>query len=94
MAALSAGTRQAIARAVMRHWSRLREGTPYLKAELQAAVNAADDWADANGASYNSALPVAFRNNASASQKALLLAAVIAARAGVEWLRALLGQEA
>ena len=44
-----------------------------LKADLRAAVNAADDWVDANAAAFNTALPVAFRTAATAQQKAILL---------------------
>lgn len=32
-----------------------------VKADLRAAVNAADDWANTNAASYNSALPLPAR---------------------------------
>lgn len=54
----------------------------FTKTELRAAVNAADDWADANATAYNLALPAAFRTKASAAQKALLLAAVVMRRHG------------
>ena len=47
------------------------------KADVRAAFNAADLWADSNAASYNTALPVTFRTNASTSVKALLLIAVL-----------------
>lgn len=52
------------------------------KSDLRAAVNAVDDWAESNAASYNSALPAAYRTTATADQKALLLAAVLMRRAG------------
>lgn len=55
----------------------------FSKADLVAVVGAVDDWADANAASYNSALPQPFRGAASASLKALVLAAVAARRAGL-----------
>jgi len=45
----------------------------------EAAVNAADDWADANQASYNAALPEPFATWATPRQKAALLAWVIQA---------------
>ena len=57
-----------------------REGAAFLKADLRAAVNAADQWVSDNGASYNSALPVAFRTGATAAQKARLLAWVLKMR--------------
>lgn len=53
------------------------------KVALRAAVDAADDWADSNATSYNNALPAAFRNNASSSQKAILLAIICLRRAGI-----------
>ena len=94
MAALSTTVRQQIWRGLMRYWSRLLETVAGVtKSDLQSAVNAADDWADANAASYNTALPAAFRTNATASQKALLLAIVVLARyGGAVPIRALLGE--
>lgn len=50
---------------------------------IKAAIDAVDDWADANAASFNATLPVAFRNTATAAQKALLLAYVCMKRSGV-----------
>lgn len=52
------------------------------KADYRAAVDAADAWVDANAASFNNALPAAFKNNASTAQKALLLMLVTARRFG------------
>lgn len=52
------------------------------KADVQAAVNAADDWVDSNSAAFNSALPQPFRGAASTQQKALLLAYLALRRAG------------
>ncbi len=54
----------------------------FSKIDIRAAIDAADAWATANAASYNTALPTAFRNGASATQKALLLAYVCIRRAG------------
>lgn len=53
------------------------------KAQVQAAVEAADDWADANAASYNTALPAAFRTTATPALKAALLAYICMRRAGL-----------
>lgn len=59
-------------------------GWPALtKPDIKAAVDAVDDWADANATSYNSALPQPFRGTATAAQKAALLAYVCMRRAGV-----------
>lgn len=51
--------------------------------QIKAAVDAADDWADANAAAFNTALPAAFRNGATVEQKTLLLAYVILKRANL-----------
>jgi hypothetical protein len=58
------------------------EAATYSKAELAAAVAAADDWADANAAAYNTALPAGFRTKATTAQKAALLCFVIQRRSG------------
>jgi hypothetical protein len=50
------------------------------KDDLRAAVDATDDWVDANSSSFNSALPVAARTALSARQKAYLLAYVVEKR--------------
>lgn len=59
-----------------------KAGTPcnITKAQMQAAVDAIDDWIDANAAAMNSALPTAARNGLTTTQKAMLLMAVIARR--------------
>lgn len=43
---------------------------------IKAAIDAADDWVDANAGSFNTALPAAFRTTATLAQKALLIAFV------------------
>lgn len=55
----------------------------FTKAQLRAAIDATDDWIDANAASFNSALPVAFRTSASATQKTLLFVYVAMRRRGM-----------
>lgn len=57
--------------------------TGLLKADIQAAVNAADDWADTNSAAFNAALPVPFRTTASTALKGLLLCYVVMRRNGL-----------
>lgn len=54
-----------------------REACPVLKTVLRTAYNAADQWREDNAASFNLALPAAFRNNATPKQKARLLLRVI-----------------
>ena len=87
MAVLPAADRLRIWRGLSRWWSNLRENCALNKADLQAAVTASDAWVDSNSASFNSALPVAARNNLTTSQKSLLLVAVILMRHNVELLK-------
>lgn len=82
MAALSATDRDRI----RRFFTRQRDmvGTvAFTKADLDAAIGALDDWIDTNAASINSALPTAFKNNATQVQKTLLFCWVAMRRAGV-----------
>ncbi|MBK9711544.1 MAG: hypothetical protein IPO81_09510 [Kouleothrix sp.] len=76
----------------MRYWSKKLEAVGVTKDDLQAAVNAADDWADAAATSFNSALPTAFRTSATASQKAVLLAIVVLARFDVPTVKSIIGE--
>lgn len=92
MAVLSNAIRNQLHRGLMRYLSSKFEGLAVTKADILAAINAADDWADANASSYNTALPTAFRTTASAGQKALLLAVVCLARFDVAMLRRILGE--
>lgn len=80
MSALSQAELDKIWRVFMR---RRQASGSYTKAQLAAAVAAADGWADSNAASYNSSLPLAFRTSASTSEKAVLLAFVCLQRAGL-----------
>lgn len=54
------------------------------KAELRAAVDAADSWIDSNAAAFNTALPQPARGAMSLKQKSLLLSYVVLRRAGVQ----------
>lgn len=94
MAVLSTADRQRIWRGIMRFWSAMRESLGALtKSDLQAAVNATDDWIDSNAASFNNALPTAAKNALTASQKTLLFCAVALARTGdMSLLRRILGE--
>lgn len=53
------------------------------KADLRAAVNATDDWIEANQTSFNQALPVAARTGLSAAQKTMLFCWVAMRRQGI-----------
>lgn len=79
MAVLSDNDRAAVAADGMRD-ARLGTLPNMLKSDWRAAVNAADDWANSNAASFNTALPATFRNNATNAQKALLLVFVVLKR--------------
>jgi len=78
--ALTTGERDQVWRAFMRVIA--AEPCSFTKQELRAAVDAVDDWATANATAYNTALPTAFKNAATANQKAALLGLVCWLRAG------------
>lgn len=80
MAVLSDTNRAAVWAKCMQDFSAGREPCALTKAELRAAIDAADAWADANAAAYNLALTVTARNNLTAAQKARILMLVIAKR--------------
>lgn len=82
MAALTETQRAAVWADLMRRISDERQITGLRKTDLRAAVDAADAWADANSASFNTALPAAARTGLTAAQKALLLMFVIEKRYG------------
>lgn len=92
MAILSDTDRRRIWRGLQRFWSGAWEPTAFGKAELLAAANATDDWIEANQASYNTALPGAFRTGATQEQKTLLFMAVALARMDISLLRRVLGE--
>jgi hypothetical protein len=65
----------------MRNWPGSLTGVT--KAELRAAIDATDDWIDANQASFNTALPQPFRSAASTPQKTFLFCYVAMRRASL-----------
>lgn len=75
MAVMDEGTRAACWADFMREG-----GVAISKSELRAAVDALDDWFDANAATLNLVLPVEARTGLTTTQKARLLRAVIARR--------------
>ena len=93
MAILSTADRQRVYRGLMRLPVEEFGSAPnVLKADLFDAVAATDQWIDDNGASFNSALPAPFRNNASLAQKTLLFCAVALARVSINFLIRVLGE--
>lgn len=80
MAVLAEGERAALWAELMSRLSNLRTPVSITKQELRAVVDAADDWVDANAASYNTALPQPGRGALSAAAKRAILVFVITAR--------------
>ena len=80
MATLSTQDRIDLCADMMRVLSAIWELCAINKIDLRAAVNAADDWVEANKASFNNALPAAAKTNLTASQKARLLEFVVRQR--------------
>ena len=80
MAVLSNGDRLAVWTQYMAAVAARREAIPITKADLRAAIDAADAWADSNAAEYNTALPQPARGALTAKQKAEMLMFVIRRR--------------
>ena len=59
------------------------EPAGFTKAQLKAALDATDNWIQANDAAFNAALPQPFRNAATAKQKTLLFCYVAMRREGL-----------
>lgn len=84
MAVLNDASRQDAARRLIRNMFVEANATANMDyATIKAAVDAADDWREANAAAFNTALPAAFRNTASVQQKSLLLCYVVMKNAGL-----------
>lgn len=80
--AMTSPERAACTTAYMRELSRLASALGITKAQLRAAVDAADTWCDDNAASFNTALPTAARTTMNTTQKTLLLTYVLRRRNG------------
>jgi hypothetical protein len=92
MAVLSNADRQRVSTGLQRSGSVFGGVANVVKSDLIAAVNATDDWIDSNQTSYNTALPTAFKNNASTPQKTLLFCAVALARVSIAFLKQVFGE--
>lgn len=77
MAALSSNDRAAEWAAFMRD---TQGAVSLTKAELRAAVDAIDDWVDANATAFNQAIPQPARGALTARQKARLLEHIVRRR--------------
>lgn len=80
MAVLSNADRAAVHVALMQDLSRALESCATIKADLRAAIDAADQWVSDNAASFNTALPQPARGQLTAAQKSRLLVAVVSKR--------------
>lgn len=82
MAVLTSNQRSALRARYGEVLSARRDPFALTKAQLDAAIAAADDWVEANAASFNTALPAAARAGLTAAQKAELLSLVANKRFG------------
>lgn len=82
MPLLTTAQRNQVAAKINQDISFIHESTTLLRADIRAAVDAADQWAEDNAASYNTALPTNFKTGATATMKARLLAHVVTKRFG------------
>ena len=69
--------------ALMREWQALGQPPTVVKADMRAAVDAIDDWIEANQAAVNAAYPQPFRANMTVQHKTLLFCYVAIKRAGL-----------
>lgn len=79
---MNSADRAATTTAMQREYSRLAASCGITKAQLRAAIDAADQWCDDNAASFNTALPTAARTTLTTLQKNLLFAYVVRRRIG------------
>lgn len=82
MAVLDEAARAAIWADTMSTLGRERESVGISKTELRAAVDAIDNFLEANANAINNAFPTAARNGLTVSQKARLVAYVMLKRWG------------
>lgn len=80
MAVLTDPDRFALQKAWCEQVSRNRGALNLTRANLRAAINAIDDWVDANSTSFNQAIPQPARSALTAQQKAELLMFVVTRR--------------
>lgn len=77
MAVLSADDRKAGTAEYLNQRNLERDAMEITKQDVHAAFSALDDWAAANQAAVNSAIPLPARNQLTTKQKAKLLIAVL-----------------
>ena len=91
MAVLPTEDREKITKGLMSYWSVLWELLDLSVQDLQAAVNATDQWIDDNQVSFNLALPQVARDNLTPIQKTLIFCVVAAYRVSQAFAVKLLG---
>jgi hypothetical protein len=84
MAVLADGERLGVLKRFAGELSAARTAFALSKPDLQAAVNAIDDWVEANQAAFNTAIPLPARTTLTAKQKVQLLFYVVSRRYEVE----------
>lgn len=77
--ALTANQKLEVRKAIHRSYSQRVEPLPWTKADVDAAITAADGWNDGNKASFNAALSDPYKTASSSADKAILLLTVVAA---------------
>lgn len=81
MPVMNAADRLAVGALFQEDASKARETLgAQVKADIQAAVGAVDDWVVANAIAFNAAIPLPARNVLTAAQKARLLVYVVKRR--------------
>lgn len=80
MAVLTDPERSALFQKFSQDLSNTRTSIGLVKADVRAAINAIDDWVDANATAFNQAIPQPARAALTAQQKAKLLWFVVQRR--------------
>jgi len=91
MATLSTEDRQKITRGLMSYWSSIWEVTDISMQDLQLAINATDNWIEAEQSEFNLSLPPAAQSGLTVAQKTLMFCAVALARVSIPFLRRIFG---
>ena len=90
MAVLTDNQREQVKRGLARYGD--QGPTVIGKADLRLAVDATDNWIEANQGSFNSSLPAVAQANMTTAQKTLLFCAVAAMRVSPAFAKRLFGE--
>lgn len=83
---LTSTERETVRHGVAVYLSRLRQSFALDKLGLREAIDAIDDWIDANQAAFNNSLPAQAQTALTAQQKVMLFVAVLLAQMDIELL--------